>query len=314
MEISFLMLSYFKKTAERQHLSAAAEELRISQPALSKMLSSLESKLGVQLFDRVGRNIVLNNNGQVFLKYAEIALKSMDDAQKELQLLQNTERQTVTLAPYVASSLVPGILTDFSKKNPYIHYHLLQQNSEKLMPPNAGDADLYLYSSVYPIESDNSVTLLCEDLVLAMPEKIAHMYPDSINLAELDGSDFICLQSGKDLRTITDFYFQMAGVTPNIILESDSPQTVRDFIRAGIGMALIPSISWSDIRGENVTLRRISNPHCQRYIHLSWTVKRPLSEAAALLKDYLIDNFSSFASAKALKHDRLFYDNNNTDT
>lgn len=299
MNITFLSLSYFQKIAQEQHLTKAAEELHISQPALSKTLTSLEKELGVPLFDRVGRNITLNQYGECFLRYTDRILRDLTDAKRELKDIQQVSKLTVSIALYVASSLVPAILTEFSKAHPNIRFQILQQDTIGGQSAEVRRADLSLFSNIYPMENSHTVTLLREDLLMAMPEPTAAAYGPTVDLADFDGKDFICLQKGKSLRTVTDVYFQMAGITPNIILESDSPQTVREFIRAGIGSALVPSITWSSVKAERVALRPISSPHCQRYISLSWDGERYLPHAAVLLRDYLIENFRSFAVARS---------------
>ena len=85
--------------------------------------------------------------------------------------------------------------------------------------------------------------------MIAMPERLGGRDPSPVNLSDFSNAEFICLQKGKSLRSITDVYFQMAGFSPNISLESDSPQTVREFVRAGVGLSLIPGITWSSVRG-----------------------------------------------------------------
>lgn len=295
MDITFLSLTYFQKIAETQHLTKAAEELHISQPALSKTLTSLEKELGVPLFDRIGRNITLNQYGECFLRYTDRILRDLSDAKRELKDIKRVSKQTVTIALYVASSLIPAILTEFSMAHPSVRFQILQQDAIGTQSAEARQADLSLFSNIYPMENSHTVTLLKEDLLLAMPEHKAAAYGPTVNLADFGGEEFICLQKGKSLRTVTDVYFQMAGITPNIVLESDSPQTVREFIRAGLGMALVPSITWSGVKGERVALRPISSPHCQRYISLSWTEGRYLPYAATQMRDYLIEHFKTFA-------------------
>ena len=70
-----LQLHYFLKVAKLEHMTKAAQELRIAQPALSKTIARLEEDLGVPLFDRKGRNIRLNSFGKVYLKKVEMALE-----------------------------------------------------------------------------------------------------------------------------------------------------------------------------------------------------------------------------------------------
>ena len=121
----------------------------------------------------------------------------------------------------------------------------------------------------------------------------------SVNLADFEKADFITLQQGVALRNITDFYCRAAGFTPHVILESDNPGTVREFIKAGLGVSFAPRITWYGVGGDHVALVPITTPGCQRYISLSWDKNTPLTPPAEELKNYFIKNFKRFAEQYA---------------
>ena len=98
MDITFLMLTYFQKIAQTQHLTRAAEQLHVSQPALSKTLSSLEEILQTPLFDRTGRGITLNRNGEIFLQYTNRILAELADAKRTGEGQVKTKLQPEILA------------------------------------------------------------------------------------------------------------------------------------------------------------------------------------------------------------------------
>jgi len=75
--MDLLQLRYFKKVAELEHISQAAEQLMISQPSLSKTIRHLETELNVELFDRRGKNIFINSNGEIVYKYTTRILQSI---------------------------------------------------------------------------------------------------------------------------------------------------------------------------------------------------------------------------------------------
>lgn len=292
MEISFSALSYFRKTARLQHLSKAAAELHIAQPSLSRTIRALEEELGVPLFDHKGRNIVLNRYGEILLKYADRILLAQEALRQELSAVRDQDVSTVTLSLYAASKIVPSLLTAFRRQYPQIRLQILQQDAA-----NSGTAraNLSLFSSITPVENSHSVTLLEEEITLALPESDPRAKLPSVSLDAFANDDFISLQPGKSLRTIMDTYCQMAGFVPNIHLECDSPNTVREFIQAGLGVSFVPRITWKSVAGEKVALVPISTPKCHRYIGLSWEEDGYLSPAAEKLRDFLIANFEPYA-------------------
>ena len=193
------------------------------------------------------------------------------------------------------------MLTEFKLLHPQIMLQILQQDNAEDGENSAKQADLTLFSSLYPVENEHTRTILREELMIAMPERLGGRDPSPVNLSDFSNAEFICLQKGKSLRSITDVYFQMAGFSPNISLESDSPQTVREFVRAGVGLSLIPGITWSSVRGDRITLRPVASPRCQRYIGISWRENQSDPEATELLRDFLTERFQACAEAAEKK-------------
>jgi LysR family transcriptional regulator, transcription activator of glutamate synthase operon len=97
-----LQLKYFKKIAEAQSMTRVAEEIHISQSALSKTIRTLETELGVKLFDREGKYIKLNENGKIFLKYVNRNLQSLEDAKKELSDYNSNRNQDIIIYVYAS--------------------------------------------------------------------------------------------------------------------------------------------------------------------------------------------------------------------
>lgn len=289
--MDFHSLSYFKKVAELQHITRAAEELHVAQPSLSRTISRLERELGVQLFERSGKNISLNLYGEIVLKHANRIFRELKDIEHELSEASNDDNRTVSLSLYSASKLLPDLVMAFKQAHPSIRLRIIQENINKNA---AEECDLTLYSSMQPNESDHTVTLFAEDILLALPDSNPLAHRASLNLSEVAGEEFICLQRGKSLRTITDMYCKIAGFEPSVVLESDSPETVRELIRAGIGISFIPSITWQGMETENLILVPISFPQCKRYINLSWRSQGYFSPAAELFRDFVQEYFRPY--------------------
>ena len=213
-------LTYFKKVAELQHFTLAAEELRVAQPSLSRTISRLEQSLGVQLFDRAGRNVTLNPYGEIVLRHTNRILQELFDIERELADYSDQSHQLVTLSLYAASKLFPQMVTAFKHKHPLIRLKVIQESPS---PDVSEECDLTLSSSIYPLSSPNTITLFAEDILLALPDSSPLANRPFVDLIEVSHEKFICLHKGKSLRKITDTYCQIAGFEPTVVLESDSP-------------------------------------------------------------------------------------------
>ena len=102
MKLNFTSLQYFQKTAELEHLTKAAEELHIAQPALSRTIRGLEQELNVTLFEHQGRNIRLTRDGHILLKHAQNFLKELcpSEVKRYFRLLPFMEQTQVASQIY----------------------------------------------------------------------------------------------------------------------------------------------------------------------------------------------------------------------
>ena len=105
--MEFYQLVYFKQIAESENISQSAIQLNISQPALSRSLKNLEQELGVQLFNRQGKKLVLNNHGLAFLHYANRVLDTLNEAKQKIKQDSVAFLPPLNLAVMLVSSLPP---------------------------------------------------------------------------------------------------------------------------------------------------------------------------------------------------------------
>ncbi|HEY5585247.1 MAG TPA: LysR family transcriptional regulator [Ruminiclostridium sp.] len=287
MEIQYLR--YFKKIAELEHMTRASEALQVAQPTLSKTISFLEKAFQVKVFDRIGKNIILNENGRILLKYTNQILNSLEDAKTQISDRNKKQDITVTISMHAASKLLPSIIYDFKKKYPDIKFAIVlheDKSNEKM------NCDLIIDSTRDKVIAKNVIQLLEEEILLAVPKEHPLSHKKSITLEEVASEAFISLQKGKGLSDITTAFCLSAGFEPNIILESDDPATIRGLIGIGLGVAFLPAITWQGVADANMKLLSISNINCKRYINVSWKEGRYFSESAKLFRDYLVDFFS----------------------
>ena len=150
--VELTQLRYFQTAAYYQHISRAAEELNISQPALSTMISRLEKELGVPLFDHNGRSIILNQNGQRFLQRVNHILMEVENSKRELQDIADEGDNSISLA--VSSSQFLQGMHAFMYQHPnYKWNQRVAENKEIAALLNRGQIDLAVTSPVWVGES-----------------------------------------------------------------------------------------------------------------------------------------------------------------
>jgi len=135
LTMELLQLKYFKTVAEMGKISDAAQALFISAPALSTSISRLEKELGVQLFDRTNNKIILNQQGQIFLRYVNQIFTNLNCAKTELRQSVMHQGQHVSIAS-VASTQWVDMITAFSQEYP--HFSLLCTSVNRMELTNSG--------------------------------------------------------------------------------------------------------------------------------------------------------------------------------
>lgn len=275
--MELLQLQYFRKAARLQHISLAAEQLHIAQPALSQSIKRLERELGVPLFDRKGRHIVLNEYGKILLKHTEQIFSSLESAQSEISKLQNQMKNTISLCVKAASALMPMLLEEFHSLYPNVIFHISQDTA-------SGEFDFRLHSGISFPDDANSEVLLKEGLSVALHRDNPLADKESLSFQDLSDNSFMILEPGNDLYHTTLFYFQKAGFRPKTSLYCSNPSMLRDFLDRNYGIALLPEKTWNLQNNDAIVLKKLTDFSCFRYIIL--TRCRPLSANPALFREF----------------------------
>ena len=282
-------LRWFIRVAESRTVTEAAETLHLSQPALSRGLGRLEREVGAPLFDRVGRVLRLNANGQALLDGARRAVSAVDGARRTIGELADPDRGTVTLAflNTMGPLVVPTLLSAYRPRRPNVQFRLRQGGTERIEQYLLeGLVDLLLIS---PPRSPDIVwrPLLKEPLVLVVPVTHRLAGRTSVRLEEVRDDPFVIFSRGFGMRPTTERLCREAGFTPRIACEGEDGATLRGLIGAGCGVGLIGP---GPAPLPDVVELPVSDPPCYRMIGLAWCER--FMPAAA-------DAFRTFALAEA---------------
>lgn len=280
-------LEYFRVLAKTQHVTQAAEQLGITQPALSRAIARLERDLGVSLFDHPGRSVRLNRFGRAYLAHVERALGAIEEGRRELADLADRESGIVAFgfAHALAARVVPDLIASFRTDRPRARFQLLQNASHIILDElEAGDVDLALVSPIPPTgERIETTEVASEELFLVVPHDHRLAKRRTVRLAELRDDTFVCLREGYGLRALTDDFCARAGFAPKIAFEGEEIATLRSLVAVGLGVAIIPASG----EGGPPELR-ISEPICRRSIGVMWEPARYHSELTKRFRQHVI--------------------------
>ena len=292
--MDLLQLRYFQAVARHEHVSRAAAELRVAQPALSRAIARLEAELGVPLFDRRGRRVRLNRFGAMFLARAGRALDELDQGQREVRDAAGLAQGTVAVAAETLRTL-SGLVAGFLAGHPGVSFRLFQSPAPAMAAQlQAGEVDLCLASQPLPGPALASAELLSEEVLLAVPPSHRPAGRTRATVGELAGEPFVTTRPGYWQRALTDRLFTDAV----IVCEGDEPYAIRGLISAGVGIGLMPAmarrlapdppVGWLhlDTLGLDVP--------CRRTLSLVWRTDAYRPAAARVLTEFAAGYFRTW--------------------
>ncbi|MEV5239543.1 LysR substrate-binding domain-containing protein [Streptomyces cinnamoneus] len=279
--MDLLSLRYFQAVARHQHISRAAEELRVAQPSVSRTIIRLESELGIPLFDRRGRRIRLNEHGAAFLRRVERALAELDDARREMTDAAGDGPGRVAVAAETLPQLA-GVLTAFRAHRPGVGVRLFQAPVDAMRRHlRRAEVDFALASQPLAGPELRSVELLREEVLLAVPHGHPLAGRERVTVAELAGEEFVSTRTGHWQHALLERLFAAEGLTPRVVCEGDEAAATPELIGAGLGIGLMPEVARRTL-GERspVAWLRLDAADCHRTLTLVWRRDAYLSPAA----------------------------------
>ncbi|MDQ0061450.1 LysR family transcriptional regulator [Paenibacillus harenae] len=291
--MEMLQLRYFQKVARMEHMTKAAEELRIAQPALSKTIARLEEDLGVPLFDRIGKQIRLNALGRTFLEKVDAALELLEEGRREVSDLGGLQYGSIRLAMTTLDRLSDP-LGAFLAHFPDVNIQITQAaTGEMARMLGAGSIDIGF--TALPIEQAGltSAIVLKEDVYLAVPRDHRFANRGSIHLSEVGDEPFIGYKEGFVMQKMNETFFRKAGISPKFVCQVDEPAAIVSLVRAGLGVAMFGCKSGE---AAGITLLRVESPVCHRSYRVYWSENRYLSLAARKFLAFIEDYFREDAT------------------
>jgi DNA-binding transcriptional LysR family regulator len=271
----------FVAVAELGTISKAAQNLRIAQPALSRQIQNLEQELGLKLFDRAGGRLRLTSQGEQLLGDCRDLLSRANAVRERAQLLRHEESGVlkVAAAPGNIESVFADFLHRYAKRFPKVQVKLIDEHGPEMLGMlERGEINLG-QSLVHALQPDDrrfaSHSLGSIDVLAASPPHLTPGKGSTIEIGRLAPYPLLLLNSGFVLRRTFDAACRLAGLKPNILLESRDPRTLLAMAEAGHGVAIIPSV----LRTHHYSLRIVAVTYRGKRLRepsiILWDKRRP---------------------------------------
>ena len=284
-------LEYFVAVARHGRFTRAANELWITQSALSQQVRRLEAELGVELLRRSARGVELTAAGEELLPRAEAILAEVGRARAALNRHAGVTRGRVRIAATTMDTPgLPAALAAFHRVHPGLQMALRHAPATEIAALVAsGAADVGIASLHGPAPAGVDASPLAEHslrVLLAPGDDLAHDGP--VEVGDLRGRPFILAEPGTALRETVMAACQEAGFSPVPLFEVSDPGTVRFLSHAGLGISIVPA-SWLDQPGPEVAAAALAEPAPRHRVALLVPAGRE-TPAGRLLREALLQD------------------------
>ena len=291
MHLTLRQLKVFESVARHLNYTRAAEELHLTQPAVSMQVKQLEESLGAALFEQLGKRIHLTETGKEVLTYARNITQQLDELEAVLNHQKGLSggRLRVSVAT-TANYFVPILLGSFSRRHPDITVSLDVTNRETLLRQLSENLVDLVIMGRPPAEADVEAEVFMENpLVIVAPPDHPLAREKKIPLRRLQEEVFLVREPGSGTRIAMERFFAERGMHLKTGMEVGSNEAIKQSVQAGLGLGLLSraTVDQELALGQLVVLDVAEFPIMRHWYMVHRRGKR-LSPVARAFRDFVL--------------------------
>lgn len=300
---------YMKEILECGSFTGASKKLFVSQSALSQSVSRIETRLGIEIFDRNISPLKLTEAGKIFYSSLENIIAIENDTITQIEDLNNLKRGEVIVGAtdYLSYYLLSNVLTKFNKQYPGIDIVLLENRTTELNESVIdGRCD---FSITYMTQNKTelaSISLYKEEIFVALPKtsdivkSLNISYPQNRNFPTIDISNLknekiISSKNGQNLKLLFSQLDIYTDYTLHKVLETQSMSLANKLVSEGLGITLIPQFMSYEENNLNCVYVRTNPPLDKRTVMIHHSklrkLKKPAEILISMIEEYVNENF-----------------------
>ncbi|MGN7170027.1 LysR family transcriptional regulator [Paenibacillus cellulositrophicus] len=291
--MDFRLLEYFLAVCEELHFTKAAVQLGISQPTLSQQIRLLEERVGMPLFQRIGKRNYLTEAGQTLKEHALNIFHELEQAQSEINELKGMQRGRLTIG-CSGNHLLTRTLISFHQKQPGISISVVELATEETRAGLLANK-LDLGVVFLPLEDEQLVSkeLYTEELCLAVAKQHHLAAAEAVKLDQLTEVPLILFPEKFLVRQMVDSYSAQAGVQLQPAFELSTMDSMLQMVRLGVGATILPRSYL--LQGSDPSIRTVPivEPVPQKKVGIVYRKQTFLSTAMLAFINELIRTFST---------------------
>lgn len=284
-------LKYLLAVANTKHFGQAAEQCFVSQPTLSMQIKKLEEELGVTIFERTNKQVMLTSIGKQIVEQAGKVLSEVEQLKSLAEHAQDPFKGDFKLGiiPTIGPYLLPIILPTLKKALPALNLIITENKTENIISRLVqGDLDAIILA--LPMEVPNMVEQLLyqEPFYLALSKHHHLAKKQKITMNDLQNSDLLLLEEGHCLRDQALDACRLVGVKEKQGYQATSLETLRHMVAANLGMTLLPELAIKyTAKNPNVKYIAFKRPTPSRDVGIVWRETSTRQACCELIADII---------------------------
>jgi DNA-binding transcriptional LysR family regulator len=298
LNFTLRQLQVFEKVASHLNYSRAAEELYLSQPAVSMQIKQLEGHIGLPLFEQMGKKIFLTEAGRELLHYSRSIAQQLAEMETVFDQMKGLGHGKLILSVVnTANYFTPRLLAKFCQRHPDINVILQVANRDAVLKQLADNSTDLAIMGQPPDGLDISAEPFLDNplVVIAAPDHpLAKL--KRVKLARLAQETFLSREPGSGTRSAMERIFAEHQISPRISMEMETNEAIKQAVQAGMGLGIL-SLHSIELELETRRLAMLNVEHfpLKRHWFVAHRCNKRLSGAALAFKEFLLTEAKSFA-------------------
>lgn len=291
LHFTLRQLQVFEKVASHLNYSRAAEELYLSQPAVSMQIKQLEGHIGLPLFEQMGKKIFLTEAGRELFHYARSIAQQLTEMEAVFDEMKGGGQGKLTLSVVnTANYFTPQLLATFCQCHPNINVILQVANRDAVLKQLAdNNTDLAIMGQPPDGLDIDAVQFMDNPLVVIASPSHPLAQQTQISFSQLAEQNFLSREKGSGTRSAMERVFAQHNIQPHISMEMETNEAIKQAVQAGMGLGIL-SLHSIELELETHRLLMLNVEHFPLLRH--WFVAhrktKRLSSAALSFKEFLL--------------------------
>lgn len=273
--MEFDQLRYFLQVAERGNFTRAAEDMGVSQPALSRSIQKLEEELGQPVFERKTRSVSLTEAGSLLQSRARQMLTILEDTKAEIADDGESGRVRVGAIPTIAPYFLPRILQQFADRHPKATLVVQESTTDVLLKGlTQGEIDLAILALPVPAKYLEVEVLFEEELLLVLPPHHPLAELEKIRLSDVEPYPFVLLDEAHCLSDNIVSFCRQRSFQPVTVEHACQLTMVQELVSLSHGVSMIPAMARKLDQSDRRVYRTLSGKKPTRKVAVAWNPYR----------------------------------------